>query len=135
MENIGTTVGLFVRWGVLSNWAYCPVGPLDASSNGPYSLYSLRTCVLGAFRQHQVDGAVLLRLLRRLARPAAGDDVVGGAARPQPHQVHRHAGELARPAPLQEQHVVVVGDRPATGGGGDAGSAGGRREVDVCIIL
>jgi len=41
-------------------------------------------------------------LLGSLGRPAAGDDVVGGHARFQVHQVTGHRAELARTPSLHE---------------------------------
>ena len=62
--------------------------------------------VLGA--AGDVDTAVVPGLLHRLLRPAAGDQVVGGAVRGE--EVRRQHVELGRGASLQEEHGVVVGD-------------------------
>jgi hypothetical protein len=54
--------------------------------------------------------AVLLRRAHRLAAPVARVQVFGGL-RCAVHEQHGHHGKLLRRAALQQQHVVVVGQR------------------------
>ena len=65
--------------------------------------------VLVLRRRRDVDRAVLLRFLDRFLRPLAGVDVVGDF--PLAKEVHRDDRVLGNRAALQEQHLVVGGDR------------------------
>jgi len=56
---------------------------------------------------------VFLSFLRRGTRPAARNDVVGRSLGTTADEVKRHRGEQTHAAALQEQHAVLLRDRPA----------------------
>ena len=63
----------------------------------------------GGCIRHNVHRTITFRLGNRLFRPRAGVHVI--RCRASRGQVERHGGELPGRAPLQEQHLVGIGNR------------------------